>query len=215
MTEPTDLPDLRLELMQRGLGEESAPADPMVLFDDWLELAISLAIHNANAMAVATADPAGRPSVRNVLLRGRFDGGLGFYTNYESRKGVELDSNPLAEVLFSWLALERQVRFGGSVSRMSPRRSDEYYATRERESRISAIASPQSRVVGSRAELEAWHADIETSLGSADPVRPAHWGGYLLIPDTIEFWQGRPHRLHDRLLYQRVEGRWTVSRLAP
>ena len=214
MAEPVDLRDLRLDLMASGLDERRAPADPFELFDGWLEHSTSLGLHNANAMAVATADSQARPSVRNVLLRGRFDGGLAFYTNYESQKGRELAQNPHAEALFSWLPLERQVRFTGAVTRVSDAESDAYFATRARESRISAIASAQSRAVGSRAELEQLHAEVDRSVG-AQPARPDHWGGFLLVPHRVEFWQGREHRLHDRLLYTRFGETWDRSRLAP
>ncbi|MDG2114943.1 MAG: pyridoxamine 5'-phosphate oxidase [Actinomycetota bacterium] len=215
MSEPIDLPHVRVELMTAGLSEADAPADPFELFQDWLGQAVDLGIHNANAMAVATAGAGGRPSVRNVLLRSQFEDGLAFYTNYESHKGVDLAANPSAEALFSWLGLERQVRFSGPVTRTTAERSDAYFATRERESRISAIASEQSRPVVDRPALERRHAEVDASFGDADPVRPAHWGGYLLVPDRIEFWQGREHRLHDRLLYELDDGHWSMIRLAP
>lgn len=215
VNEPVDLRDVRQTLMGGGLEEATAPAEPMGLFSEWLDYAVSLGLHNANAMAIATADRSGRPSVRNVLLRGSFDEGLAFYTNYESQKGRELAANPVAEALFSWLPLERQVRLSGAVRLASPEQSDAYFASRARESRISAMASDQSRPVDSRADLERRHQEIEAELGAADPVRPSHWGGFVLEPDHVEFWQGRPHRLHDRLVYTRREGGWDRVRLQP
>ena len=215
MTEPADLGEVREHLMTTGLSEDTAPDEPMALFDRWLGYAEELAIHNANAMAVATADAQGRPSVRNVLLRGRLDGGLVFYTNYDSRKGVELAAHPAAEALFSWLDIERQVRFHGDVRRVSAEQSDDYFATRERESRISAIASAQSAVVSSRDELERRHREIDDTYRGIDPPRPDHWGGYVLVPRSVEFWQGRRHRFHDRLLYQLTDDGWSRCRLSP
>jgi len=201
--------------MAEGLSEALAPEDPVELFDEWLAGATGLGMHNANAMAIATADRRGRPSVRNVLLRGRIDGGLAFYTNYESQKGRELIANPVAEALFSWLPLERQVRFSGPVHRATPEQSDAYFGGRDRESRISAIASDQSREIPSRDALVARHEEIDDGLRGADPVRPDHWGGFVLVPERIEFWQGREHRLHDRLVYQRRGDAWSLTRLAP
>lgn len=215
MSEPTDLAHVRAELMAEGLSEAEAPSDPWVLFDRWFSRAEDLGIHNANAMAVATADGDGRPSVRNVLLRGRSGEGLAFYTNYESHKGRDLAANPFAEVLFSWLGIERQVRFSGAVGRVATEQSDAYFASRERESRVSAIASEQSRPVTSRAELERRHTEVDASFVGTDPIRPDHWGGYVLVPERIEFWQGREHRLHDRLLYEQHGVGWRLTRLAP
>ncbi len=215
MTEPADLRPVRLDLMVEGLSEDAAPVDPFELFDAWLDHATELGMHNANAMAVATADTRGRPSVRNVLLRGRLDGGLAFSTNYERQTGRDLVANPIAEALCSWLPLERQVRFAGRVHKATADQSDAYFATRSRESRISAIASDQSRVIESREALVARHEELEAELSGSDPVRPDHWGGFVLVPERVEFWQGREHRLHDRLVYQRDGERWAVVRLAP
>lgn len=214
VVEPVDLLDVRRQLMSGGLDESTAPDEPLTLFDAWLAYATELGLHNANAVAIATAAPDAVPSVRNVLLKGRRDGGFVFYTNYESRKGTELTANPVAEGLFSWLPLERQVRVTGPVSKVSADQSDAYFATRGRDSRISAIASQQSRPVASRAELEARHAVLERDIGS-EPPRPEHWGGFLLVPNRVEFWQGREHRLHDRLVYQRDGDGWSRTRLQP
>jgi pyridoxamine 5'-phosphate oxidase len=167
-----------------------------------------------NAMTLATVGAGGAPSARIVLLKGIDHNGFVFYTNYMSRKGRELAANPRAALVFHWTELEREVRIDGSVEKVTAAESDEYFASRPLPSRHAAIASPQSEVVASRAELEARFAAAEADHGDAAP-RPAHWGGYRLQPVTVEFWQGRPSRLHDRLLYTLQGGRWTLSRLAP
>ncbi len=166
-------------------------------------------------MTLATATRDGRPSARIVLLRG-VDTGLVFYTSYASRKGGELESNPRAAVVLHWLAIHRQVRVEGAVERVSPAESDAYFAQRPPGHRLAAIASPQSRVVRDRHELEVAVAALVERYRHAPPPRPADWGGYRLLPESVEFWQGRPHRLHDRLRYAAApEGGWRIERLAP
>ncbi len=165
-------------------------------------------------MVVATADVAGAPSVRTVLLRGIDERGLTFYTNFDSAKGRELEVNPHAAAVFSWVAIHRQIVIKGTAARVSAEESDAYWVTRPRDSRISAIASPQSEVVASRGALEQIWARLAADQ-DADLSRPAHWGGYRITPASVEFWQGRPHRFHDRLRYRLDATGWVVERLAP
>lgn len=217
---PVDLriADLRTEYMREALDETSADADPLVLFARWFEQARSAAIRDANAMTLATVDAAGQPSARIVLLKGLDRGDFVFFTNYRSRKGREIDANPRAALLFFWADLERQVRVEGALRVADGAESDAYYAQRPMAARIGAWASPQSDVIDSRAMLEARVREVEARFGDhADgPPRPPHWGGYRLTPQVLEFWQGRPSRLHDRLRYRRESDRsWSRERLAP
>jgi pyridoxamine 5'-phosphate oxidase len=196
-------------------GDFAAAAEPFALFEAWFAEAKAHEPNDPNAMALATADAAGRPSVRMVLLRGLDASGFTFFTNYESRKGEELAINPHAALLFHWVELERQVRIEGRVERVAAAESDEYYRSRPLGSRLGAWASPQSRVLARREELEARLVEIGSRYGE-DPPRPPHWGGYRLVPDLLEFWQGRPSRLHDRVRYAReASGPWRIERLAP
>ncbi|HBV24528.1 MAG TPA: pyridoxamine 5'-phosphate oxidase, partial [Acidimicrobiaceae bacterium] len=181
----------------------------------WLAYAINAGLHNANAMAVATVNAASAPSLRTVLLRGQIDEGLVFYTNYESAKGRDLESNENAAALIGWLDLERQIRVTGPVEVTEAVISDRYFSSRPRESQISATVSRQSQPIAHREEIESAWEELDKKLGDASPPRPSHWGGYLLRPQKVEFWQGRPHRLHDRLLYTRTESGWDLSRLSP
>jgi pyridoxamine 5'-phosphate oxidase len=166
------------------------------------------------AMTLATADPDGSPNARMVLLKGFGPEGFRFFTNYESVKGEELGANPRAALVIYWRELDRQVRVRGRVEPLSPEDSDEYFASRPRDSRIAAAISPQSRPI-EREELESRYAALDSEAGDEGPPRPQHWGGYLVRPDVIEFWQGRDSRMHDRLRYTRQEGGWTIDRLAP
>lgn len=215
----SDMPktNLRTEYERATLDERSAGDDPLALFTRWFDEAVAAGGRDPNAMALATSDAQGRPSVRIVLCKEFGPEGFVFFTNYASRKGRELTSNPQAALLFYWPELERQVSVGGTVARASAAESDAYFAQRPLASRFGALASPQSEPIGSRAALEQRVADLEREYeGRSGPPRPAHWGGYRLSVETMEFWQGRPSRLHDRLLYtRRAQGGWQRVRLAP
>lgn len=209
-----DLASLRRDYMGESLDEADVAADPFTQFQRWFDEALRAELPTANAMTLATASAAGAPAARIVLLKGIDHGGFVFYTNYLSRKGRELAENPRAALLFHWTELEREVRIEGTVQQVTAAESDEYFGSRPLPSRHAAIASPQSETVASRADLEARFAAAAARHGDAAP-RPAHWGGYRVKPERIEFWQGRPSRLHDRLLYARSSSGWTLSRLAP
>ncbi len=210
-----DIVGLREKFMAEGLDESELHHDPMVQLQAWLDVAFEAGIHNANSMAVTSVSEDGWPSVRNVLMRGIIDGGPVFYTNYESRKGVELGARPHTEALFSWLDLERQVRIAGEVSRVSPEQSDAYFASRPRLSRLAALASDQSRPIPSREWLERRFNALVAAHEGIDVPRPDHWGGFRIEPRRVEFWQGRDHRLHDRLVYEPTAQGWEIIRLAP
>ena len=211
----TEASKLRREYEGEPLDEASSSADPVELFGGWFEAALAAGIDDANAMVLATADAAGRPSARVVLLKGYGLDGFTFYTNYASRKAAELAVNPRAELLFYWPALHRQVRIAGTAARVPPEDSDAYFASRPRGAQLGALASPQSAVVSGRAELEERFRRAEAEHAGREVPRPPGWGGYLLRPDEFEFWQGRGNRLHDRLRYRRAEGGWVRERLAP
>lgn len=206
--------DLRSEYKRAELNEADADPDPIKQFSLWWEQAIAAQVREANAMTLATADAAARPSARTVLLKDFDAQGFVFYTNYESRKGREIEANPNASLLFFWTELERQVRVDGKAERVSTEESDRYFATRPLASRVGAWASPQSQPIASKAWLLARAAEMGLRHG-LNPARPPHWGGYRVVPAVIEFWQGRPSRLHDRLLYTRTASGWVRSRLAP
>ena len=207
--------DLRREYLHAAFDESMAAADPIVQFQRWFEEAVAAELPMPNAMTLATVAADSRPSARIVLLKEFDDRGFVFFTNYESRKGKELAANRAAYLLLHWTELERQVRIEGVVEKIPARESDAYFAQRPLSARHAAIASRQSAVITGRAELEKHFAEIAAKCG-ANPPRPAHWGGYRVIPATIEFWQGRENRLHDRLLYRRAaNGNWSIERLAP
>lgn len=209
------LSDLRKDYTLSGLLETDLDPDPFKQFQLWFQQAREAMGHEPNAMTVATASASGRPSARTVLLKG-LDHGFIFYTNYQSAKGSDLEQNPEAELLFYWPETERQVRVHGRVERLTPDASEAYFRSRPRGNQLGAAVSPQSRVIPSREALEADYARMEAELDGRDVPMPPHWGGFRVVPETIEFWQGRRSRLHDRLRYVRVsEDAWRVERLAP
>ena len=196
------------------LSETEVSADPLLLFQLWFDQAIKAQCPEPNSMTLATADAMGNPSARIVLLKGADQNGFTFFTNYESQKGKELAARPQAALLFHWHELERQVRIKGKVERVTSAESDDYYHSRPPASRIGAWASPQSAEIPNREFLEEAEKRLKEKFGDAPP-RPEHWGGYRLRPTDIEFWQGRPSRLHDRILYRLDGGEWKITRLAP
>ncbi len=207
---------LRREYGAAGLSEADAGVDPNPLLERWLEAAVAAGITEPNAMALATVGADGRPSVRVVLLKGLDERGLVFYTGYDSRKSQDLAVEPWAAATLLWHDVGRQVRVEGPVSRVGAAESDAYFATRPRDSQLGAWASPQSDVVPDRAALERRLADVTARFGDGDPVpRPPGWGGWRLQPEVVEFWQGRPGRLHDRLRFRRRGDGWDRDRLAP
>lgn len=205
---------IRKSYLSGELDDANLGNDPISMFADWMNAAIEMGIEEPNGMALATASADGAPSVRIVLLRGFDRRGFVFYTNYESAKGQDLLANPRAAISFWWQPLERQVRIAGSVEKVARAEAESYFATRPRGHRLSAWASPQSRAVKGRAELQARAEEME-ALFPGDVPLPEFWGGYRLAPDRIEFWQGRENRLHDRLLFEKRQEEWTVARLAP
>ncbi|MBU9605894.1 pyridoxamine 5'-phosphate oxidase [Burkholderia multivorans] len=213
----TTLADLRINYSRASLDEADAAPDPFAQFDRWFNEALAAKLPEPNTMTLATVGADGRPSARIVLVKGVDERGFVFFTNYESRKGRDLAAHPYAALLFYWIELERQVRIEGRVEKTSAEESDRYFASRPVGSRIGAWASEQSAVIDSRATLEAREKAFRERYGD-DPPRPPHWGGYRVVPDTLEFWQGRPSRLHDRLVYTRDAAAphgWTISRLSP
>jgi pyridoxamine 5'-phosphate oxidase len=209
-----DLAQLRKSYGRAELDEALAENQPLAQFDRWMREAIDARVPEPNAMTLATVGADARPSTRVVLIKGYDARGIVFYTNYASRKGRDLAANPQAALQFHWVELERVVRIEGRVEFTSAEESDAYYATRPLDSRLGAWASPQSQVIGSRALLVANAAKAAAQHG-LHPPRPPHWGGYRLVPDTWEFWQGRKSRLHDRLRYRLEAGHWVRERLAP
>ena len=206
--------DLRKNYERAELDESVSAALPLTQFENWLQQAIDAQLPEPNAMTLATVSNEGRPSTRVVLIKGIDARGLVWYSNYNSRKGQDLAGQPVAALQFHWVELERVVRIEGQVERVSDAESDAYYASRPLDSRLGAWASPQSQVIGSRAVLVAQAARYAAQFVMSPP-RPPHWGGYRLLPDHWEFWQGRKSRLHDRLRYRLADGQWVRERLAP
>ena len=213
---PIAFAELREEYETQGLSERDLASDPFAQFQLWFGQAVAAGVPQPNAMSLATVGLDGRPAARMVLLKGLDEQGFVFYSNYESRKGAELAAKPWAALLFYWVELHRQVRIEGQVARVSAEESDAYFASRPLGSQIGASASPQSQVIAGRDALDARVRELEAAYADQAPPRPAYWGGYRVIPTSIEFWQGRLNRLHDRLRYRRdQENGWLVERLAP
>ena len=213
----TDLRELRRSYGLAGLTEAGSGHDPLALFRRWFDQVEEQVgeLIEPNAMILATSTPDGVPSARAVLLKGLDERGFTFFTNFDSRKGRELAANPHAALCFLWHPLERQVRIEGTVSPVSDAEADAYYATRPVGSRLGAWASPQSQVIPDRETLARQQAELEAEYAGRDIPRPPHWGGYRVLPRVIEFWQGRPNRLHDRVRFTRAPAGWATDRLAP
>ncbi len=208
--------DERHDYDQARLDEAAVARDPFRQFQGWFDHATASGVAEPNAMIVATSTPEGRPSARVVLMRGYDDRGFTFFTNYLSRKGGEIEANPFASAVFFWQPLERQVRVEGQVIRVTAAESDAYFGGRPAGSKLGAWASSQSALVADRGVLEAEMAGLEVRFPDDEIPRPPHWGGYRIIPDAVEFWQGRKSRLHDRIVYRRApEGGWRIERLSP
>ncbi|WP_180175609.1 pyridoxamine 5'-phosphate oxidase [Acinetobacter sp. YH12025] len=212
-----DLSELRLTYQKGELHEDQVNRDPHEQFLLWFNHALAAQLHEPYAMSLATANAQGRPHVRTVLLRGATHSGYDFYTNYDSQKGNDLLDNPYAELLFYWQEQERQIRVSGRVEKISLEESTDYYHKRPRDSQIAAhISTPQSGVIASREELQLRFQNLHDQVESKDVLaKPEFWGGYRLVPDYYEFWQGRPNRLHDRLSYEQQDGQWVLQRLMP
>ena len=215
MAAPLNLADIRQVYQKQSLLEGTVDSNPLDQFKHWWDEVIQSGIDEPNAMNLSTCSIEGRPSSRIVLLKEVNENGFIFFTNYNSRKGKEMEQNNFVSILFFWKELERQVRVEGKVEKIPTKKSDEYFASRPRESQVGAWSSPQSEVIESRSILEKNEKQYSDQFQNKNIERPQHWGGYLVIPRLIEFWQGRPGRLHDRLRYSLSEKQWVIERLAP
>lgn len=207
--------DLRKEYTLNGLDQTDVLPDPYAQFQQWFNAALAAGVHEPNAMHLATISPEGRPEGRIVLIKGIDAPGFSFYTNYQSRKAASIAINPVASLTFFWPELERQVRIEGTVKKVSEAESDTYFNSRPRGSQLGAWVSHQSEVIAGRDVLEAEQNRLEAQFDGQPIPRPPHWGGFRLFPDQIEFWQGRPSRLHDRIRYRLVAGKWLIERVSP
>jgi pyridoxamine 5'-phosphate oxidase len=207
--------DMRVNYSHSELLEKHLEPDPIRQFRKWFDDACYTDMREPNAMTLATADEKGRPSARIVLLKGFDEKGFVFYTNYDSTKGLQMAANPNAALCFWWPPLERQVRIQGKVEQLGIDESESYFRARPRASRIAAVASPQSRVLSDRSELEQAFERVEAEFAHREIPRPENWGGYVVVPAEVEFWQGRPNRMHDRIRYVRESDGWRIERLAP
>lgn len=210
-----EIANLRVEYKLKSLHESEVNPDALRQFDVWWNEAVQTEIYEVNAMTLATADASGNPNARIVLLKDYSDAGFVFFTNYNSKKGNELAENPKACLLFFWKELERQIRIVGKVEKLDTRESDAYFSSRPEGSRIGALTSPQSTVIPNRQFLENKYLELSQQYKGKQIPRPAHWGGYIVNPQRIEFWQGRPSRLHDRIVYTKQKLGWKIERLAP
>ena len=210
-----NIADIRRDYSQQALNRHEVDPDPVKQFNKWFDEAINSDITDPTAFTLSTADKDGRPSGRILLLKGVEDRKFIFYSNYESQKGQEIESNPFGGITFYWKELERQVRIQGRIEKIDKATSDQYFQTRPRKSRVGAWISPQSRPIPSRIHLIRSFVTYSMKLMGGKVELPSHWGGYALEPDRVEFWQGRPNRLHDRVNFKLVDGSWEISRLAP
>ncbi len=215
MATHSSIADIRTSYQKKTLDEKDVVDDPIAQFQTWWDEAIASNAAEVNAMTLATSTKDGKPSARTVLLKGIHKNGFVFFTNYESKKGIEIAGNPHVALLFFWKELERQVRIEGRIEKIDAAESDEYFASRPIESRIGAWTSPQSQVIPDRQFLEDKEKAIETEFRNKEIPRPQNWGGYVVIPEMMEYWQGRPGRLHDRILYTLDGTGWKKERLAP
>jgi pyridoxamine-phosphate oxidase len=211
-----DIQNLRQDYSSATLSEQEINTDPVKQFDKWFKEALKASVPEPNAMTLATATSDGRPSARIVLLKGYTSDGFVFYTNYLSRKGKELTKNPLAALVFFWESLERQVRIEGTIEKLSREQSEAYFHSRPKGSQIGALASPQSQEISGREILDDKMQQLEAEYADKEVPKPSYWGGYIVKPRLIEFWQGRSSRLHDRIVYKKTDNKnWKIVRLAP
>ena len=211
-----DIENLRQDYNAASLNETDVDANPMRQFDKWFNEAINFKVHEPNAMTLSTATRDGVPSARIVLLKGYDNYGFVFYTNYLSRKGKEITKNPVGALTFFWAELERQVRIEGTIEKLSKEQSDKYFQTRPKTSQLGALVSPQSQEIDGREILESKMSELELQYADKEVPKPSYWGGYILKPRLVEFWQGQSSRLHDRIVYKKIDNQtWKKVRLAP